>query len=417
VHEAAVDAVVIALLALLLARTAAQLWLNGLNMREVRRWQARPPPWLEGAVEETARRKSVDYTLAKARLAALDIALDAGLLLVLAFSGVLPWLSQRMAAWLGTGVFASALFVVVVGIVASIPQLPLAAWAQFRLEERFGFNRTTPRLWAVDRLKGFVLGLALGYPLLCAILALIRYAGAFWWIWGVAVVVGFQLVMLLVLPRWILPLFNKLEPLPEGTLKDRLVALADRCGFRVAAIQVMDGSKRSTHSNAFFTGLGRFRKIVLFDTLIASMDEAQLEAVLAHEIGHSKKGHVIRGLLLSAAATLVGFAVLGALLQGPWLYEAFGIPSGHVAAVLVLVGLLSGLVTFWLSPVANAISRKHEYEADRYAREAVGTPGPLLEALTRLSESNLSNLTPHRLYSTFYYSHPTWVERRAALLS
>jgi STE24 endopeptidase len=302
-------------------------------------------------------------------------------------------------------------------VLVSIPSLPVDLWMQFRLEERFGFNRTTPRLWVVDRVKGLLLGLAIGYPLLCIVLALIRVAGSWWWLGAFAVITAFQLVMLLLFPSLILPLFNKLQPLSEGSLRERLVALARRCGFKVSAIQVMDGSKRSTHSNAFFTGLGRFRRIVLFDTLIARMSDEQVEAVLAHEIGHSKKGHVVKGLVLSAAGSLIGFGVLGYVVAQPWVVEAFGIPPGDVAPLLVLAGLLAGLATFWLTPLANAVSRRHEYEADAFACEIVGRPEPLVDALTMLSASNLSNLTPHPWYSTFYYSHPTWVERRAALLS
>ncbi|MBI5534042.1 MAG: M48 family metallopeptidase [Deltaproteobacteria bacterium] len=404
------------LVALILARVAAQLWLNALNVNEASRWASEAPSWLAGAIEEDRRRKSVDYTLARAKVSAFDIVYDAAILSVVVFSGLLPRLYSAITGTLGTSVWVSAAYVVVVGIVLSIPGLPLDAWVQFRLEERFGFNRTTVRLWIVDRIKGLVLGIVIGYPLLCVVLGLIQWTGRMWWLWGFVVMVAFQLVMLVLFPKVILPMFNKLEPLPDGSLKQRLIALAGRCGFQVSAIQVMDGSKRSTHSNAFFTGLGRFRRIVLFDTLIASMTEEQIEAVLAHEIGHSKKGHVIKGLILSILVTLVGFGVLGLLVERPWLYDAFGFAPGQVAPLLVLIGLTSGLATFWLTPLGNAISRKHEYEADAYARQAVGTPTPLVEALTRLAESNLSNLTPHPWYSGFYYSHPTWVERRAALL-
>jgi STE24 endopeptidase len=408
---------IVGLMLLLVARTAAQLWLNALNMREARRWTREPPPWLAGAIEEGRRRRSIDYTLAKARFAAFDIVWDAVLLALVAFSGVIPWSWASLSRATGQGVWASALFVLAVSVGLSVPHLPVDAWVQFRLEARFGFNRTTPRLWVIDRLKGLVLSLAIGCPLLAAVFALVRWAGALWWLPGFALVTSFQFVMLLLFPRVILPWFNKLEPLPDGALRERLLALAERSGFRISAISVMDGSKRSTHSNAFFTGMGRFRRIVLYDTLVEEMSEAQLEAVLAHEIGHSKKGHVARSLAVSVAMTFLGFGVLAFLLSCSWLYEAFGIPQGQMAPAFVLVGLVSGVVTFWLTPVFHAMSRKHEYEADQFARQAVGSPDPLVEALTKLSESNLSNLTPHPWYSRFYYSHPTWAERRAALLS
>jgi len=230
-------------------------------------------------------------------------------------------------------------------------------------------------------------------------------------------VTGFQLVMVVLFPRVILPLFNRLEPLAQGSLRDRLVALAERSGFRVAAIQVMDGSRRSTHSNAFFTGFGAFRRIVLFDTLISTMGEPEVEAVLAHEIGHSRKGHVARGMVLSAISTLIGFWLVDRVLHGAWVHDAFGLAAGELAPALALIGLLSGLVGFWLTPLANALSRRYEFQADAFARELTGGPDALLSALTRLATSNLSNLTPHPWYARFYHSHPSWAERRAALLS
>ena len=249
-----------------------------------------------------------------------------------------------------------------------------------------------------------------------ALLSLVRWVGATWWLWGFGLLYGFQLLMLVLYPKLILPLFNKLTPLPAGELRARLLALGERTGFRAQTIEVMDGSKRSGHSNAFFTGFGRFRRIVLFDTLIAQLTPDELEAVLAHEIGHYRRGHIPKMLAVSAVTMLAGFAVVAWLAASPWFNLAFGFPPGELAPAFLLFGLLSGSVMFWFTPLMNLFSRKHEYEADAFAREAVGGPGPLLGALRKLAQKNLSNLTPHRWFSAFYYSHPTLVEREAALV-
>jgi len=227
---------------------------------------------------------------------------------------------------------------------------------------------------------------------------------------------GFQLLLLVLAPVLILPIFNKFTPLPEGSLRERLLKLAARTEFRARNIQVMDGSKRSRHSNAFFTGFGGFRKIVLFDTLIEQLSEPELEAVLAHEIGHFKKKHITKMVGLSAVGSLLGFYVLAALAKTNWFYEGFGFQSGDLAAALLLFGLLSGLITFWFSPVAHWWSRRYEYQADAFAALVMKETGSLIGALRKLNEKNLSNLTPHPVYSAFYYSHPTLVERESALI-
>jgi STE24 endopeptidase len=228
---------------------------------------------------------------------------------------------------------------------------------------------------------------------------------------------GFQLVMIVVYPMWILPWFNKLTPLPEGELRTRLLDLAVRAKFQAQTIQVMDGSKRSGHSNAFFTGFGRWRRIVLFDTLMQQLDPAELEAVLAHEIGHYKLGHIPRMLAVSALLTLGGFWLVGWVANTPAVLQAFGFTTANVAVAFLLLSLLGGMFGFWLSPVTNLFSRRHEYQADAFAREAIGGAAAMIGALHKLTRENLSNLTPHPLFSAFYYSHPTLAEREAALRS
>ena len=312
-------------------------------------------------------------------------------------------------------------FLFATGAALSIVSLPFAWYAQFKLEERFGFNTTSVKTWLLDRVKGFLLALLLGYPLLALVLKLMEWTGANWWLWAAAVVIAFQLLMLLVAPAVIMPLFNKFTPLPEGTLRERLFALAQRTDFPARSIEVMDGSKRSRHSNAFFTGFGRFRKIVLFDTLVAQLTQPELESVLAHEIGHYKKRHLIKLLGLSIAGVFVAFAVIAWLAHQQWFYRAFGFEyqPGFAAANLVpamlLFALLTRTISFWVSPLIHILSRHFEYEADSFAHATMGETESFVQALRKLSEKNLSNLTPHPLYSGFYYSHPTLLERERAL--
>jgi STE24 endopeptidase len=336
-------------------------------------------------------------------------------LLVVLFSGVLAWAFDVFQRHFGGSAWSMAGFLLLIGLALALPGLPFDWYAQFRLEERFGFNTTTPKLWWLDRVKGLLLTLALGYPLLVLILKLAERSGSWWWFWAWAALLIFQLLMAVLAPVLILPLFNKFTPLPEGGLRARLLALAARTQFRAQSIQVMDGSKRSRHSNAFFTGFGKLRKIVLFDTLIQQLAEGELEAVLAHEIGHYKKGHIPKMLAASALGSLVLFYLLSQLAAHAWFYESFGFQAGNLVPALLLFGLLSGVLTFWISPLAHAWSRRYEYQADAFASQVMNGPGELIGALRKLNEKNLSNLTPHPLYSGFYYSHPTLMERERAL--
>jgi STE24 endopeptidase len=400
---------------LILARWAAQLGLGRLNRRHLLAHAGAVPEAFRGIVDEATYAKSVQYTLAKARLEEVETAGSTVLLLAVLFSSVLPWGFQGVAQWLGTSAWASAAFLLVTGVALSLPGLPLDWYHQFRLEARFGFNTTTQALWWLDRLKGLLLGMALGYPLMVLVLKLVEWTGARWWLWAWVVLLGFQLLMLVLAPVLILPLFNKFTPLPEGSLRERLLKLAEHTRFRARSIQVMDGSKRSRHSNAFFTGFCGFRKIVLFDTLIQQLAEPELEAVLAHEIGHFKKKHIPKMLLMSAASSLAGLWLVSLLARQEWFYRSFGFEPGSIVPALLLFGLLSGAVTFWFSPVAHWWSRRYEYEADAFAAGVMKEPRSLIGALRKLNEKNLSNLTPHPLYSGFYYSHPTLLEREQAL--
>jgi STE24 endopeptidase len=402
-------------LAAVFLRWVIQLWLEALNEKNVRAHRAEVPRPFRGAIDPHTYARTVDYTMAKTKLRRLELTYDALVLIVVLFSGVLPWWFAKFQGgfWDSTWGMAVALFLLATTM--SIVDLPFSWYAQFRLEERFGFNTSTQALWWTDRLKALLLAIVLGYPLLVLILFLVNWTGRAWWIWAWAALMSFQLLVAVLAPVLIFPLFNRFTPLPEGSLRDRLLGLARRTSFQAKSIQLMDGSKRSRHSNAFFAGFGRFRKIVLFDTLIQQLLEGELEAVLAHEIGHFKKRHIPKLLAGSAFFSLAGFFLLSWLAQQSWFYESFGFSPGSATPALLVFALLSGVLTFWFTPVANWWSRRYEYEADAFAAQAVLESRSLIGALRKLNEKNLSNLTPHPLYSRFYYSHPTLLEREQAL--
>ena len=411
-------------LVLIFVRAIAELWLSRLNQRHVRVHANEVPLIFREMVDEPTYRRSVNYTLAKSRFGEIVTVFDAALLIGLLFGGVLPWAFEKFMAAFGISDWAMAGFLFAFGIALSIISLPFAWYAQFKLEDRFGFNTTTMKTWALDRVKGFLLAVLLGFPLLVLVLKLIEWTGPNWWIWAAVLVIAFQLLLMLIAPAVIMPLFNKFTPLPEGsTLRERLFALAKRTDFPTRSIEVMDGSKRSHHSNAFFTGFGRFRKIVLFDTLVSQLAEPELESVLAHEIGHYKKRHVLKSLAVSIVGVFVGFAAVAWLARQQWFYRAFGFEhhagfaAANIVPAMLLFALLAGTIGFWFSPLIHLWSRRFEYEADAFARESMGDAQPLVQALRKLTEKNLSNLTPHPLYSRFYYSHPTLLERERALRS
>lgn len=402
-------------LVLIALRLVAELVLSSLNRKEVERHASAAPPAVAAIMDQATYKKAVDYTLAKNRLGKIELVLDAVVVVIALLSGILPWLYGKFAPLAPNAGWDDALFLLATGFLLGIPSIPLEWWGQFRLEERFGFNKSSVGLWLMDKLKGGVLAILLGLPILWLLLWLVQRLGDFWWIWAFACVFTFQLVMMVLEPRIIRPWFNKLTPLPEGELRTRLLAMSERTGFRAAAIQVMDGSKRSGHSNAFFTGFGRFRRIVLYDTLVAQLTPEELEAVLAHEVGHYKCGHIPKMLAVAALLQFGMFAMVAWLMKAPWFNPAFGLPTGELAPTLLLFSMLSGAVLFWFTPLGNIMSRKHEYEADSFARRAMEGPSALIGALRKLAEKNLSNLTPHPWFSGFYYSHPTLVERERVL--
>jgi len=405
----------ILVLLLILAKLATQIWLERLNSSYSKARADAIPDSFREFIDEPTYRKTVAYTLAKGNFHQVDLVWSALVLIAILFSGVLPWSYEGMRSRFGDSPWAMAGFLFLTGVAMSLPGLPLDWFAQFRLEQRFGFNTSAPKTWWGDRLKGLLIALVLLYPLLVLVLKLSAWAGHAWWLWTWVAFVGFQFLMMVLAPVIILPLFNKFTPLPEGALRDRLFELARRTGFRARSIQVMDGSRRSRHSNAFFTGFGRFRKIVLFDTLVEQLPERELEAVLAHEVGHYQCRHIPKMMAASMAGAMAGLFALSLLSERAWFYDALGFSTGSLVPALLVFGLVSGVATFWLSPFTHFWSRKYEYEADAFATRAMGSAAPLVNALRKLNEKNLSNLTPHPLYSGFYYSHPTLLDREAAL--
>jgi len=399
----------------LLAKLAAETVLEALNRRQLNRSSSDFPEALAGVMNEEKLAKAQAYTRAKSRFATVALFWDAAVLAALVLSGLLPAAYGLWSDWVGVSAWGEALFLMALILASGIPSLPFEYVEQFRIEEKFGFNRSSVGLWLGDKAKGLALGLAIGFPILWLLISLVGWLGTYWWIYGFAIMLAFQLTMMAQYPMLIVPLFNKLTALEDGPLKERLMSLSDRAGFQCESIQVIDGSKRSGHSNAYFTGFGRFRRIVLYDTLIEQLGEEEIEAVLAHEIGHYKMGHIPKMIALSAVMLLAGFWLVGQLARSPSFFEGFGFEEPRMAIAFLLFSLMGGLFSFWLSPLFNLLSRKHEYEADAFARDAVKDWKPLSRALRRLSEENLSNLSPHPAYSGFHYSHPTLLEREAAM--
>jgi STE24 endopeptidase len=394
--------------------------LNELNLAYVRdhRSVSLIPEFIAGRMSSEEYDKSIHYTLAKGHLQRYADIYGLLVTLVILFSGLLPlfdrW-ANHLAALLPWLPYANGvLFCFGIAFVHSLTSLPVSLYATFFLEAHFGFNKTTWRLYLADRLKGIVLGIIIGVPFLIVVLGLIDNAGRYWWLWTFLFIAGFQFVMLIAYPIVIAPWFNKFEPLKEGPLRERILALAQKIGFKTSGIFTMDGSRRSGHSNAYFTGVGKAKRIVLFDTLLEQMTIDQGLAVLAHEMGHYKMKHIRRMLVVQLVVLFIALYVLSLLLGYRPFFSAFGLnPSGHTA--LVLFSLLSSSATFYLGPLMNCLSRRYEYEADRFAALTLGDGKAMEEALVSLTVKNLSNLSPHPWYSAYYYSHPTTAERIQAL--
>jgi STE24 endopeptidase len=405
---------VVFLVALGLA-TAARLWLAARQIGHVRAHRDAVPAGFAEAMPLEAHRKAADYTVAKARLGMVDIVIGAAALAALTLGGLLQWISDQWARVLEPGAIAhgTALIVSVVVLLTAL-ELPLSLWRTFVVEQRFGFNRMTPALFVADLARSAALGAALGVPLVVLVLWLMARMGDLWWLWVWAAWAGFNLLVLLIYPTFIAPLFNKFTPLADAALAQRVEALLERCGFRSRGLYVMDGSKRSSHGNAYFTGFGAAKRIVFFDTLLARLAPAEVEAVLAHELGHYRRHHVWKRVALLFAASLALLALLGQLIGQPWFYQGLGVSAPGTAMALLLFVLVVPVFGFFLQPLASLYSRRHEFEADAYAA-AHASAAQLVEALVKLYRDNAATLTPDPLHSVFYDSHPPAAARIARL--
>ena len=405
-------------LAVFLAFFAAQLLVeSGLalaNLRHVERAGDAVPPPLAGLLDTEAARRSRVYTVARGRFGLVHAAWGAAVTLGLLFSGVLPGLDAWLAALGLAGAHRFVAFLAALAVATALLDLPFSLYGTFSLEQRFGFNRTTPALWLKDRAKGILLAAALGIPLLYATWGFFALTGRAWWLWLFAFLAAVQIALVWLYPTVIAPLFNRFTPLPDGALRERLEAMARAAGFATRGLYVMDASRRSGHSNAYFTGFFRPR-IVLFDTLVEQMTVDETAAVLAHEIGHYQARHVHRRLALGLAVQLASLWVLSLLVRWPPLFAAFGFPAPTLEAAVALASLCGGAFTFFLAPLSSLVSRRHEYEADRRSVAIARAPAALRSALVKLNRENLSNLHPHPWYSAWHYSHPTLLERLAAL--
>ena len=406
------------LLAFLCASITIRLWLAARQSRHVGMNATRVPADFADRITLQTHQRAARYTRAKLRLGVLDLLISAALLLGLTLFGGLQWLVDQWNGLLpGSTLLAQSAIVFSVITIGSLLELPFDLYRQFVLEARFGFNRMSIRLFLIDMLKSSALGLALGLPLLLAVLWLMRSAGEQWWLWVWALWTGFNLAVLVIYPTWIAPLFNRFTPLEAGAVRSRVESLLARCGFSSGGLFVMDGSRRSAHANAYFTGFGKSKRIVFFDTLLSRLDIDELEAVLAHELGHFRKRHVIRRIAVSFAASFVGLALLAWLGAQPWFYEGLGVvslsqaPNGSVGTVsnpgvaLTLFFLVMPVFGFALRPLLAWLSRRDEFEADAFAAEHADA-GRLADALVKLYEDNAATLTPDPLHSAFYDSHP-----------
>lgn len=373
------------------------------------------PAAFAATISLDAHQKAADYTVARVRLGMVDVLLSAALLLALTLGGGLQALHDLCARFAEPGGIAHGVaFVSAVGVVSWLVELPLGLYRSFGLEARFGFNRLTPGLFVADTVKGVVLAAVIGLPLIAFVLWLMEAMGGLWWLYVWAFWLGFNLLVMLVYPTFIAPLFNKFQPLADGPLKARIEALLARCGFRLSGLFVMDGSKRSAHGNAYFTGFGASKRIVFFDTLLAKLEPAEVEAVLAHELGHYHHHHLWKRLAVIGAGSLAFFALLGHLAGQAWFFEGLGLAQPGTAATLVLFALVLPVFTFPLTPLMSMWSRRHEFEADAYAaRQAPAAE--LVSALVKLYRDNASTLTPDPLYSSIYDSHPPAAIRIARL--
>jgi STE24 endopeptidase len=384
---------------------AIKLWLAQRHLRHVQANRNQVPEAFADKIGLEAHQKAADYTLTNTRQGRLELVYGSLLLLGWTLGGGLQWLDNQWQQFGWADLSTGVAVLVSAFMIMALLELPFSLYHTFVVEEHFGFNKTTPTLFIADLFKQTLLMLLLGIPLAWAALWLMKGSGPLWWFYLWLLWAGFSLLMLWVYPTVIAPLFNKFTVLEDNELQERIQSLLNRCGFKSKGIYVMDGSKRSGHGNAYFTGMGQNKRIVFFDTLLKSLDPDEIEAVLAHELGHFKRRHVTKRIVIMMLMSLAGLALLGWLVQQNWFYHGLGVqqPSNHMALLIFL--MVSPVFTFFMQPVASWFSRKHEFEADDYAASQASAAN-LVQALVKLYRENASTLTPDPLYSAFYDSHP-----------
>ena len=402
----------------LVIATALKVWLGIRQARHVALHRNEVPKAFSLNVNLSSHQKAADYTVAKIRVGLLELAMGVIVLVAWTLLGGLSALNAALLQWLGTGMIQQIALLASFALISGVLDLPLALYQTFVIEERFGFNKMTIRLWLIDLAKSCLIGTLVGLPIATLILWLMGAAGSEWWLWAWCVWMGFNLLLLLVYPSFIAPLFNKFTPLDDQSLKSSVTALMQRCGFTAQGLFVMDGSKRSAHANAYFTGFGAAKRVVFYDTLLAKLSVAEVDAVLAHELGHFRHWHIGKRILMMFGLSLLCFSLVGWLATQVWFYQGLGVdpnlntPNDALALLLFMLSL--PVFGFFLTPIFAALSRRHEFEADAYA--VAMTSGPdLCTALLKLYEDNASTLTPDPVYAKVYYSHPPASERLARI--
>ncbi len=404
----------IVFLAAVALTTATRLWLEWRHLKHVIAFRERVPAEFSERISLSAHQKAADYTCAKTRLRMVSIAFDTAIVLALTFGGLLQLLHEIIAAWTSAGILGGLLLIALLMVLLTVIETPFNYYRAFSIEERFGFNRMTPALFFADMAKSALLVALFGLPLVALVLWLMERAGAYWWIYVWFIWVVFNMIVLMIYPTWIAPLFNKFSPMQDPEIRDRVERLLARCGFKVKGLVVMDGSRRSAHGNAYFTGFGVAKRIVFFDTLLAALDPPEVEAVLAHELGHFKLRHVLRRMIWLFLTSLAFLALLGYVIQEGWFYSGLNVSTPSTAIALILFFIVVPQFSFVLQPLAAMYSRKHEFEADQYATDKASARD-LIAALVKLYKDNASTLTPDPLHSAFYDSHPPAVARIARL--
>jgi len=403
-------------LATLAFTTIARLWLARRHVMHISAHRSEVPAAFREKIQLDAHQKAADYTIAKTRLGMASTLFDAVILLAFTLGGGIQFIADFNHAWLEKPLLQGISTIVVVLLISSLLESPFNIFQTFVIEEKFGFNKMTFKMYIMDAIKGLMIGAVLGLPLLFGVLWLMERMGNLWWLYVWLVWVAFSLLVLFIYPSFIAPIFNKFTPMQNEAMKERIETLLKRCGFTARGLFVMDGSKRSAHGNAYFTGFGKTKRIVFFDTLLEHLSISEIEAILAHELGHFKRRHVIKRMVMTFSLSLLFLWLLGQLMQTDWFYQGLGVSPAtqSTALALLLFFMVLPVFNFMLSPIMSALSRKHEFEADTYAAKQTDA-SDLVSALVKLYQDNASTLTPDPLYSSFYDSHPPAMVRIAYL--